>query len=385
MLVEKPIASSARRGGRPGRPGARPGPHPPGRPRRALQPGGGRRPRAGPRSPLHRGPPARRLHAAQPRRRRGPRPDDPRPPDRDRSSCGARSGEVRAAGVPVLTRPVDIANARIVFEGGCVANLTASRVSSERDAQAPGLRAGALLLDRHAGPHGRRRTASSREGGRPGDRPGGRCRSRRAIRSRGSSRISPTRCGERASPLVTGEIGRDALALAEQVLAAIETHRRDARARVMTAARAGRPRRGQRRLRPLGHRGPARGDASRRPSARRRTPTSPGRLDGVPVAFLSRHGRGHRLSPTEINYRANVCGFKMLGCDALLSASACGSLREESRRGTPSSRTSSSTARATARDTFFGEGIVGARRVSRTRSARRSPTALAEAGARRRA
>jgi 5'-methylthioadenosine phosphorylase len=47
------------------------------------------------------------------------------------------------------------------------------------------------------------------------------------------------------------------------------------------------------------------------------------------VAFLSRHGRGHRLLPTEINYRANVCGFKMLGCDALLSASACGSLREE--------------------------------------------------------
>ena len=54
-----------------------------------------------------------------------------------------------------------------------------------------------------------------------------------------------------------------------------------------------------------------------------------GTLDGVPVAFLSRHARGHRLSPTEINYRANVCGFKMLGCDALLSASACGSLREE--------------------------------------------------------
>ncbi len=54
-----------------------------------------------------------------------------------------------------------------------------------------------------------------------------------------------------------------------------------------------------------------------------------GTLGAVPVAFLSRHGRGHRISPTEINYRANVCGFKMLGCDALLSASACGSLREE--------------------------------------------------------
>jgi 5'-methylthioadenosine phosphorylase len=54
-----------------------------------------------------------------------------------------------------------------------------------------------------------------------------------------------------------------------------------------------------------------------------------GRLGGVPVAFLPRHGRGHRASPSEINYRANVCGFKMLGCDALLSASACGSLQEE--------------------------------------------------------
>jgi 5'-methylthioadenosine phosphorylase len=54
-----------------------------------------------------------------------------------------------------------------------------------------------------------------------------------------------------------------------------------------------------------------------------------GTLGGAPVAFLSRHARGHRRSPTEINYRANVCGFKMLGCDAILSASACGSLREE--------------------------------------------------------
>ena len=57
-----------------------------------------------------------------------------------------------------------------------------------------------------------------------------------------------------------------------------------------------------------------------------------GTLDGVPVAFLSRHGRGHRLSPTEINYRANVWGFKALGCDALLSASAVGSLRRSTPR-----------------------------------------------------
>jgi 5'-methylthioadenosine phosphorylase len=54
-----------------------------------------------------------------------------------------------------------------------------------------------------------------------------------------------------------------------------------------------------------------------------------GELEGVPVAFLSRHGQGHRLSPSHINYRANVFGFKTLGCDAILSASAVGSLREE--------------------------------------------------------
>jgi 5'-methylthioadenosine phosphorylase len=54
-----------------------------------------------------------------------------------------------------------------------------------------------------------------------------------------------------------------------------------------------------------------------------------GTLSGVPVAFFTRHARGHRYSPTQINYRANICGFKMLGCDAILSASAVGSLKEE--------------------------------------------------------
>jgi 5'-methylthioadenosine phosphorylase len=83
-----------------------------------------------------------------------------------------------------------------------------------------------------------------------------------------------------------------------------------------------------------------------------------GTLDGVPVAFLSRHGRGHRLSPTEINYRANICGFKMLGCDALLSASACGSLREEYRPRhavVPDQFIDRTRHR---QDTFFGDGVV---------------------------
>lgn len=54
-----------------------------------------------------------------------------------------------------------------------------------------------------------------------------------------------------------------------------------------------------------------------------------GRLDGVPMAFLPRHGRGHRLSPTEIPYRANIDALKRLGCTDVISVSACGSLRED--------------------------------------------------------
>jgi 5'-methylthioadenosine phosphorylase len=54
-----------------------------------------------------------------------------------------------------------------------------------------------------------------------------------------------------------------------------------------------------------------------------------GTLEGRDVAFLSRHGRGHRISPSEINYRANVWGMKKLGVDFLISVSACGSLKEE--------------------------------------------------------
>ncbi len=54
-----------------------------------------------------------------------------------------------------------------------------------------------------------------------------------------------------------------------------------------------------------------------------------GDLGGIRVAFLARHGRGHRLLPSEINYRANIYGFKALGVERILSVSAVGSLREE--------------------------------------------------------
>lgn len=54
-----------------------------------------------------------------------------------------------------------------------------------------------------------------------------------------------------------------------------------------------------------------------------------GELEGVPIVFLPRHGRGHRISPSEINYRANIYGMKKLGVQAIMSVSACGSLKEE--------------------------------------------------------
>ncbi len=52
-------------------------------------------------------------------------------------------------------------------------------------------------------------------------------------------------------------------------------------------------------------------------------------LDGLPIRFLPRHGRGHRVSPTEINYRANIDCLKRAGVTDLVSLSACGSLKEE--------------------------------------------------------
>jgi len=54
-----------------------------------------------------------------------------------------------------------------------------------------------------------------------------------------------------------------------------------------------------------------------------------GTLEGKRVAFLARHGRGHRLTPSEINYRANIYALKLLGVERVLSVSAVGSLRED--------------------------------------------------------
>jgi 5'-methylthioadenosine phosphorylase len=81
-------------------------------------------------------------------------------------------------------------------------------------------------------------------------------------------------------------------------------------------------------------------------------------LRGKRVAFLARHGDGHRLMPTELNFRANIFGFKMLGVEAIISASAVGSLREELRPLDivfPDQFIDRTFGRTS---TFFGSGIV---------------------------
>ncbi len=62
------------------------------------------------------------------------------------------------------------------------------------------------------------------------------------------------------------------------------------------------------------------------------SPSSPltmGEIDGVPVTFLARHGPAHTISPTEVNYRANIYALKDIGVEQLVAISACGSLRED--------------------------------------------------------
>jgi len=58
-----------------------------------------------------------------------------------------------------------------------------------------------------------------------------------------------------------------------------------------------------------------------------------GRIGGVPVVMISRHGPEHRISPSNVNYRANIWALKEAGCDCILATTAVGSLREEIHRG----------------------------------------------------
>jgi 5'-methylthioadenosine phosphorylase len=83
-----------------------------------------------------------------------------------------------------------------------------------------------------------------------------------------------------------------------------------------------------------------------------------GTLHGKRVAFLPRHGRGHRIMPTDINYRANIYGMKKLGVERIISVSAVGSMKEEIKPGDiviPDQFYDHTKHR---RSTFFGNGVV---------------------------
>ncbi len=84
-----------------------------------------------------------------------------------------------------------------------------------------------------------------------------------------------------------------------------------------------------------------------------------GELSGIRVAFLARHGRGHRLMPSEINYRANLFGLKLLGVRQVISISAVGSMKESRHPGEvviPDQFIDLTRHRAS---TFLGHGVVG--------------------------
>jgi 5'-methylthioadenosine phosphorylase len=83
-----------------------------------------------------------------------------------------------------------------------------------------------------------------------------------------------------------------------------------------------------------------------------------GTLEGRKVAFLARHGRGHRILPSELNFRANIQGFKQLGVERIVSISAVGSLKEEHKPlefVIPDQFFDRTRHRV---DTFFGNGVV---------------------------
>lgn len=86
-----------------------------------------------------------------------------------------------------------------------------------------------------------------------------------------------------------------------------------------------------------------------------------GEMGGVPVAFLPRHGRGHRLTPSELPFRANIYAMKLLGVEYILSVSAVGSLQEQY---APTDfvipdQFFDRTRSRSHESTFFGDGIVG--------------------------
>lgn len=84
-----------------------------------------------------------------------------------------------------------------------------------------------------------------------------------------------------------------------------------------------------------------------------------GHLEGVKLVFLPRHGRGHRIPPSSVNFRANIYGMKLLGVQWIVSVSAVGSMKESIDRGNmviPDQFIDRTVSRPS---TFFSDGIVG--------------------------
>lgn len=108
-----------------------------------------------------------------------------------------------------------------------------------------------------------------------------------------------------------------------------------------------------------------------------------GSLDGIPIAFLARHGIGHHIMPGEVNYRANIYALKTLGVEQVVSISACGSLREDYAPGEiviPDQIFDNTRGRER---TFFGEGLVAHISVAEPfcpRLSRQVGEAVAQAG-----
>ena len=84
-----------------------------------------------------------------------------------------------------------------------------------------------------------------------------------------------------------------------------------------------------------------------------------GEIAGLPIVFLSRHGKGHKLSPSDINYRANIDVLKRAGVTDLLSLSACGSFKEELPPGTFVLIDQFVDRTHKRENSFFGRGCVG--------------------------
>ena len=106
-----------------------------------------------------------------------------------------------------------------------------------------------------------------------------------------------------------------------------------------------------------------------------------GRIGGVKLVFLPRHGRGHRLSPSEVPYRANIAALKMAGVTDVLAISACGSLQEQYAPGDFIAADQFIDRTFARPKTFFGDGMVAHVSMARPVCSRFSALAAEAAGA----